>query len=212
MNTRLFLMRHGETVSNINLIYQGKGDSPLTELGREEAGQLGAALANEKFAAIYSSGLTRSLETARIIGEKCKISAITKVPDLNERDYGIFEGLGFEEIRRQYSELYELWITHPYKASIPEAETLDKFQARCVLAIQKIVASHPGQNICVVGHGGTNRCILFHYMNLALENFWRIKQDNCCINTIEFDRHPKVTLLNSTWFLGEKRVSRTGIY
>jgi len=85
-------------------------------------------------------------------------------------------------------------------------------QERGVSAIEKLIAKHPGQTICVVGHGGINRCILFHYMNLWLDNFWRIRQDNCCINIIEFDSHPMVALLNSTWFLGERRISKVGIY
>lgn len=205
------MIRHGETLSNIELIYQGAGNSPLSELGIQETQQMAEALRKIPFSEIYSSDLTRSYETGKIIAESHNLEVI-KVPELNERNYGVFEGLNFNQIKEKYPKLYDTWLHHPVKAEIPKAETLEDFQARTVKAVQEIVKKHKDQTICVVGHGGTNRCILFHYMNLALDNFWRIKQDNCCVNIIEFERHPRVSLLNSTWFLGEKRVSRLAIY
>jgi broad specificity phosphatase PhoE len=211
LNTRLILLRHGETQSNLNLIYQGQGDSPLTELGILEAQQLSEALRGEKLAGIYSSTLSRSFETARIVAEKHKLEVV-KIPELIERFYGVFEGLTFEEVKKKYPKDYKEWLTHPYRAQIPKSEPLDDLQKRGVAAIERILAAHQHQTVCVVGHGAVNRAILFHYMNLALDNFWRVKQDNCCVNIIEFDLHPMVTLLNSTWFLGEKRVSKVGIY
>lgn len=211
MTTRLFLIRHGETLSNVEMIYQGQGDSPLSSLGVEETKQLAAALRSEKFAGIYCSTLLRSMETARIVGEPHSLAPLP-LPGLIERFYGDFEGLKFTDIKQNYPEIYEVWLHHPDRAKIPQAESLEELQTRGVKAIEKIISEHKGKTVCVVGHGGINRTILFHYMNLGLDNFWRIKQDNCCVNIIEFDRHPIVTLLNSTWFLGEKRVSKIEIY
>lgn len=211
MTTRLFLLRHGETLSNIELIYQGQGDSPLSELGLREGEELGKALAKEPFSAVYSSTLTRSYDTASFIAKHHNMD-VTKVPELIERDYGDFEGLTFQEIKKRYPTEYDTWLKHPDKAIIPGAETLEELQSRGVYAINKLIAQHKDQTICVVGHGGINRAILFNLMNLTLDNFWRIKQDNCCVNIIEFDHHPMITLLNSTWFLGEKRVSKIAVY
>jgi probable phosphoglycerate mutase len=209
--TRLFLLRHGETLANIELIYQGQGDSPLSELGVAESELLAKALENEKFAGIYSSTLARSSETANIIAKQSDLN-IVKIPELAERYYGVFEGLTFESIKEKYPDIYQLWLTNPDKAIIKDAETLEELQRRGVKAVSNILKKHKGETICIVGHGAINRTILFHYMNLGLDNFWRIKQDNCCINIIEFDKHPMVTLLNSTYFLGEKRVSKISIY
>lgn len=183
----------------------------MSSLGVEEARQLAVSLKGEKFAGIFCSTLLRSMETARLIGEPHNIAPLP-VPELVERFYGDFEGLKFTDIKQNYPEIYETWLLHPDQAKIPKAETLEELQARGVKAIEKIISRHKGKTICVVGHGGINRTILFHYMNLGLDNFWRIRQDNCCVNIIEFDRHPIVTLLNSTWFLGEKRISRIEVY
>lgn len=202
--TKLFLLRHGETKANLELRYQGRGNSSLSEIGIEESKLLANSLEDIKFSAIYSSTLERSFETATIVAEKHNLE-VEKLSGMIERDYGIFEGLSFKEIKEKYTEIYESWLKHPDKTIIPKAETLEEIQKRGVESIEGLVKKHKGQTFCVVGHGGINRTILFHYMNLSLDNFWRIKQDNCCINIIEFDHIPIVTLLNSTFFVGEKR-------
>jgi len=209
--TRLFLLRHGETLANIEQIYQGQGNSSLSELGVSEAKLLAEALKNENFSGIYSSTLSRSYDTASVVAGPHGIK-VEKIPELIERHYGIFEGLSFKEIKKKHAELYETWINHPDKATIEGAETLEYLQERGMQAISALLEKHTGQTICVVGHGAINRTILFHYMNLGLDNFWRVRQDNCCINIIELGRHPMVTLLNSTWFLGDKKITNAAIY
>jgi broad specificity phosphatase PhoE len=209
--TKLFLIRHGETLANIEQRYQGQGDSPLSELGIDEAKDLAKALKSEGFAAVYSSTLIRSNETAKIIAEPHG-SKVEKFPGMKERFYGVWEGLTFTEIKDRYPKIYGSWLENPDRTKIPKAEPLKDLQKRGVAAIEKLIKKHKGRTICVVGHGGINRTILFHYMKLDLNNFWRIKQDNCCINIIEFGKAPSVLLLNSTWFLGEKRMKGSGYY
>jgi phosphoserine phosphatase len=209
--TRLFLLRHGETLANIEQRYQGQGESHLSELGLEEAGDLSKFLSKEEFCAVYSSTLSRSYETAKIVAKPHNLE-VTKVKDLQEKYYGDWENLTFNEIKTKYPKIYESWLFNPGKTVIPKAETLKKLQSRGVTAIEKLLKKHKGKTFCVVGHGGINRAILFHYMNIELNNFWRIKQDNLCINIIEFGKIPSVILLNSTAFLGEKRVKGTGYY
>ena len=211
MTTRLFLLRHGETQANLEQRYQGQGESHLSELGLDESQKLAKFLSKENFSAVYSSSLIRSYETARLIAKTHNLE-VTKVPELVERHYGIWENLKFDEIKSKYPDIYGSWLIDPGKTLIPDAEPLLAVQKRGVMAVEALISKHQGETFCVVGHGGINRTILFHYMNIDLNNFWRIKQDNCCINIIEIDRMPIVTLLNSTIFLGEKRVKGSGYY
>lgn len=211
MPTRLFLLRHGETQSNIEGRYQGQGESNLSELGIEEADELSKFLSSEDFCAVYSSTLSRSYETACIVAKPHNLS-VEKMDALKERHYGIWEDMKFEDIRRKYPDLYGSWLIDPGKTIIPNAETLEAMQARGVAAIESLISKNKGKTFCVVGHGGLNRGILFHYMHIDLNNFWRIRQDNTCINIIEIDKAPIVTLLNSTTHLGEKRIKGTGYY
>lgn len=210
MPTRLFLLRHGETLANLEQRYQGQGQSDLSSQGIEEAKLLAEFLSKEKFAAFYSSTLTRSYRTASIIAARHNLE-VTQVKDLMERDYGVWENMKFDEIRKKFGAVYERWLMAPAKTRIAKAETLEALQKRGVKAIDKIIRKNKGKTVCVVGHGGLNRTVLFHYMNVDLNNFWRIKQDNCCVNIIEFSHIPMVTLLNSTAFLGEKRI-KPGYY
>jgi alpha-ribazole phosphatase/probable phosphoglycerate mutase len=209
--TRLYLLRHGETQSNIEQRYQGQGNSPLSELGIEESTELSKALQSEPIKAFYSSDLTRAHETAKIVAEPHGLQ-VKKLPGMKERFYGEWENLTFDEIKKKYPEIYETWLMDPAKAKIPGSETLEELQSRGVETIESTIKNHDGETICIVGHGGINRMILFHYMNLDLNNFWRIRQDNCCLNIIEFKNIPIVHLLNSTWFVGEKRMSGSGYY
>lgn len=203
----MFLLRHGETESNKQLRYVGREESPLTEQGKKEAALLAQALKEAHFSVIYSSPLSRSKETANILSTFHPGVEIIEDKRLVERDYGLFEGKTFEQLRTEYSDLYKKWLLHPAKTAIPNAETLEAVQKRGSLAIDNIINKHQGKNICVVGHGGINRIILFQFLGLGLDNFFRIKQDNCCINIIEFDEYgPMIMLLNSTSFIAERRI------
>lgn len=211
MPTRLFLIRHGETQANLEQRYQGQGESHLSELGLEESEELSKFLAKERFRAVYSSTLSRSYETAKLIAKPHDLE-VTRIEALIERHYGIWEDMRFDEIRAKYPDVYGSWLIDPGKTMIPGAEPLDALQKRGVTAIESLISAHKDKTICVVGHGGINRAILFHYMHMDLNNFWRIKQDNTCINIIEMDKVPTVTLLNSTSHLGEKRIRGAGYY
>lgn len=211
MPTRLFLLRHGETQANLEQKYQGQNESHLSEQGRKQSVELSKYLSKEDFRAVYSSTLSRSFETAKNVAGPHGLE-VTQVPDLIERNYGEWENMRFEDIRAKYPAIYESWLIDPGKTVIPGAEKLEDLQERGVKAIEHIVHMHRNQTICVVGHGGINRTILFHFMHIDLNNFWRIKQDNCCINLIEIDKVPMVALLNSTAHLGETRIKGTGYY
>lgn len=196
-------MRHGETLSNIAEIYQGQGNGQLSKNGIAQAKATAKYLSDTKIDVIYSSSLDRSYETASIVAKPHKLK-VTKVPDLKERYYGEWEGLKFNIIARKYKELYKLWLKDPNLALIPGAEKLLDLQKRGVDAVEKIVKKHKNRTILIVGHGGINRTVLFHYIGVDLNHFWKIRQNNCCINIIEFRKpYPRVALINSTSHLSK---------
>jgi probable phosphoglycerate mutase len=87
--TRLVLARHGETAWSKSGQHTGRTDIPLTDVGREQALRLGAALAGRSFSAVLTSPLARAADTARLagFGDRLRIE-----PDLQEWDYGVYEG------------------------------------------------------------------------------------------------------------------------
>lgn len=89
VETRLVLARHGETAWSKSGQHTGRTDIPLTELGREQARRLGAELAGRTFGGVFASPLARASETAHLAGFA---SALVTDPDLQEWDYGVYEG------------------------------------------------------------------------------------------------------------------------
>ncbi|MBU0686575.1 MAG: histidine phosphatase family protein [Candidatus Margulisbacteria bacterium] len=214
MPANLYLIRHGETKSNVDLRYQGSGDSLLTENGIEAARELSEHFKDLNFKGIYCSDLTRGLETAKIIAQHHPVSP-TVIPKLQERHYGDWEGLNFKEIEKKYPGLYDSWLKNPAKAKIPKAETLEAMQKRGIAALKSILKKHTNNsdNILIVGHGGMNRIILFYFLGLDLNCFWRIRQSNCCVNIIEFGKKRNVVaLMNSTGYVNKAMVRKIPIY
>lgn len=205
-------MRHGETEANIAQIYQGQGNSVLSKNGRHQAAAAAKFLKDMKIDAIYCSDLTRSHDTAKAVAGHHKKLKPKPLKALRERYYGCWEGLRFNEIEKKHGPLYKRWHKAPDKANIPGAETLKQLQKRAVSAVKGLMKKHRGQTVLIVGHGGINRTILFHFLGMPLKNFWKIKQDNCCINIIEpGSKGHKVTLLNSSCFLGELRLKKKDV-
>lgn len=202
----LFLLRHGETIANLNQIYQGQGDDILSKTGIAQAKFISKNLSNINFSAFYSSDLTRAFETAKFIAKPHNMP-VTKIPELKERNYGCWEGLCAAEVAKKYSRVYKTWLKNPNNAKIPYAETLLELQKRGVKAIQKIIKRHKDENVLVVGHGGINRVILSCFLGLDLNYFWRLMQNNCGINIINFkELYPKVKLINGRCVIDEQRL------
>src|SRR5688572_32549109 len=101
--TQLIIVRHGQTEWNTAGIRQGHLDSRLTGKGVAQAQALGARLAREKFAALYSSDLGRAVQTAMAVADLTGHEIITD-PRLRERHLGIFQGLNAAEITEKYPE------------------------------------------------------------------------------------------------------------
>lgn len=118
--THIVLVRHGETDWNRERRLQGQLDVPLNAQGREQAAQLGRALAREPFDAIYASDLSRARETAQALaGEVGK--AVRDDTGLRERCYGGFEGLTYAEVAERHPAEFEAWQSRVPEFARPAA-------------------------------------------------------------------------------------------
>jgi len=144
----LILARHGETDWNRNGIWQGHGDPPLNDLGRRQAAELAARLADVEIDALYSSDLRRAYETAEIVA-RAKGLSITTDAELREMDVGSWSGLTTDEIRERFPEVE---YAH-------DAEAREVFHARAVGALDRLAKAHAGDRVLVVTHGGVIRSL-----------------------------------------------------
>lgn len=201
--TRLIVVRHGQTVWNLERKYQGHSDIALTDKGLRQAEAVGARLADEKIDAVYASDLSRAFKTAECIAARHNLT-VRVVPALREIKFGDWEGLTYEQISAQWPGLLgKLWTT-PDELQIPGGESFQQLKERAYAAIEKIVAAHPDQTVVVVAHGGTIGTILCAMLDIHLNHVWNIRQDNTAVNIIEYyEGRPTITLLNCVRHLVE---------
>jgi probable phosphoglycerate mutase len=156
--TRIVAVRHGETAWNAEMRMQGQLDVPLNATGRWQAGRVAAALADEPFDAIYASDLARAAETAAEIA-RVQGRAVRTDAGLRERCFGVFQGLTFDEVEARWPDGSRRWKKRDPDYAPEGAETLRAFYARCVGTAERLAATHPGQSIALVAHGGVLDCL-----------------------------------------------------
>jgi broad specificity phosphatase PhoE len=222
MGTTLYLIRHGETEGSEEKRYKGTIDVPLSKRGirqMEEASKYIVELSRNRsnfllshdnppippllkggegglLDAVYCSDLSRAVKSAQIIAEPFRLSPV-KINKLRERDFGVWEGMSFDEIKEKYPEDFNAWARNPLRFSPTGGENTLEVKERCMNAIDRVVDTHNGENIAVVAHGGVNRIILCQFLGIPLENIFRIEQDYGAVNIIEFHgNYPVIRLIN----------------
>lgn len=200
MVTTLYLVRHGETEGAEVRRYKGSIDVPLSGKGIEQMKQVAEYLIAEnhpdKLGAVYCSDLSRAIKSAEIIAESHGLSPLI-IPALRERNFGIWEGMSFDEIRERYPKEFEAWAVNPLKFSPIGGESTFEVKKRIIKAFDEIIGDHNGEHIAIVSHGGVNRIILCHFLGIPLENIFRIEQDYAAVNIIElWDKYPVIKLIN----------------
>lgn len=151
--TRICLVRHGETDWNREKRLQGHEDIPLNATGLAQALTTAHHLAEHPFTAIYSSDLSRAMTTAQAAANQVGIP-VTPVPELRERDCGIFQGLTQDEALENHEEGYSRYRGRDPDYAIPGGESLREVADRVTDVLHRLAELHEGETILVVSHGG----------------------------------------------------------
>jgi probable phosphoglycerate mutase len=190
--TRVIIVRHGQTQWNLKLIRQGHLDSPLTDRGIAQAKALGKRLAQEGFTALYSSDLGRAVQTAEMIGA---VTGHCVVIDerLRERNLGVFQGLGRDEIERRFPEEYRLHRSIGPDYVIPSGESVRQQVERNLLCLAELGEKHVADTIVVVTHGGVLSGLFRHTFSIPFSAPRRFEFMNASLNVFNYE--------NGSWFL-----------
>ena len=198
---RIVLVRHGQTEWNKFERFRGRVDIDLDETGRKQAEAAAEKIAQWEISAIYSSPLKRTMSTAQFAADRLGL-AVQPLEEINDMDFGEWQGLSIEETRRKYSSLFDLWRYRPEKLEIPGAETLEDVRKRALAAIDEVMAKHEDETIALVSHRVVCKVLLCHVLGLDNSHFWQIAQDTTAINLFEiWDGRPSVLLINDTCHL-----------
>jgi len=196
---RMLLVRHGETIWNNQLRYQGHTDIPLSDVGKQQAEKLALRLRNWTINAFYASDLSRAKETAEIIA-RFHQKPVELCAGLRETRFGAWEGLTYKEIASQFPDVWQSWHQDPVNVVIPEGESVAQVAQRAWNTFQKIICRHQEEDtILIASHGGTIRLLLAQALQMNMSLFWNIRQDNTALNIIDvFGDRYIVSLINDT--------------
>lgn len=166
----LALVRHGQSLWNLENRFTGWVDVPLTERGREEAKEAGRRLRGLTFDVAYTSALRRAQDTLAEILHAMELAVpVIRDQALNERHYGDLQGLNKDELRRQYGEeQVHIW-RRSYDVPPPNGEALKDTAARTLPFFERCIMGdvRQGKNVLVVAHGNSNRSIVMELDRLS---------------------------------------------
>ncbi|CAN1516400.1 GpmA Phosphoglycerate mutase 1 [Fimbriimonadaceae bacterium] len=169
---KLILVRHGQSLWNLEDRFTGWVDVPLTAQGREEASKAGVKLAEYSIDVAYTSNLARAQNTLALILEATgKQVPIIKDEALNERHYGDLQGLNKKRTAEQYGEeQVHIW-RRSYNVPPPNGESLEMTAARTLPFFERCILGDiaQGKDVLVVAHGNSNRSIVMKLDNLTQE-------------------------------------------
>ncbi|MFM8569810.1 MAG: 2,3-bisphosphoglycerate-dependent phosphoglycerate mutase [Candidatus Kapaibacterium sp.] len=169
----LTLVRHGESVWNLENRFTGWVDVDLSARGEEEARSAGAMLRAVPVDVLFTSVLKRAIRTADLMCSAAGITPSRVIRDeaLNERHYGDLQGLNKDDIGREYGmEQLKIW-RRSYDVPPPNGESLKMTQERVLPYYREHIEPmlRAGSNVLVVAHGNSLRALVMHIEGMTPE-------------------------------------------
>ncbi len=155
--TKLIIVRHGESEANKLGVIAGHNDYLLTALGRKQADETAAHLANEQIDAVYASDLARAMETAEPHAAMRGLSVIPS-RELRETFCGDWEGVSFAYVKANAPAAYATMSTDFFRFTLPNGESVAHSGRRFLREILRIAKAHEGKTVLVAAHGAVIRC------------------------------------------------------
>ena len=185
MPTLFTVIRHGETVANLNCVIQGQSDVPLSPAGEKQAELLARRWKNRRFDAVYSSDLSRAVRTAEIVAHGMK-PVLT--PELREMDLGEWVGHTTAEVAELYPEEWRTFRSASVECRATGGESRRELLERISCFFRAAAARHPDGNVLVVTHGGALRAFFLMLMGGSLNDRALLPSTgNTGISTVRYD-------------------------
>jgi broad specificity phosphatase PhoE len=180
----LHLIRHGHS-QYAGDRYIGKTDTPLTEQGVEQARSVCRRLETLPFEALYCSPALRARETLKPLLDKDPSRPLVVLSDLQEVDFGQWEGLSFSEIQSHSPGLIAGWVSGSREFTFPGGESLETFWQRVCQVGERLLAGEE-KMVAVVTHAGVIRYLLCHFLGIPPEQHRIFQIDPGSLTTLTF--------------------------
>ena len=194
--TNLLLIRHAQNDWVGERLAGWTPGVHLNDEGRAQAVALAVRLESVPLAAVYSSPLDRTLETAQPIADTHSVPVQMREA-LGETRYGEWTGRRLQELKTE--DLWPVVQVYPAGARFPGGESLREVQARIVAELDAIRDAHLEQTVAVVSHSDPIKLAVAHYVGLPLDLFQRLVVSPASVSAFSFTRFgPRLVFLNHT--------------
>lgn len=187
----IYIVRHGQTVWNIEKRLQGRSDIELTQKGIDLAAETGENLKDTRIDIIYSSPLKRAVQTAEAIRGSRNIEIRTD-DRLKELSFGDYEGHTNDELIAMPGCTFRYFFDRPeLYVPGPNGETLEELCQRAADFMQNVIEPMAEdtrmERIMIVAHGAMNKALMSHVKQHGIKDFWSGGlQRNCNVIIIDY--------------------------
>ena len=184
MTTAVFLVRHGQTESNINGYYMGWSNEDLSEIGYSQARRLASRMASQNIASVYSSPLKRTYNTAAILAKPHHLEA-NVTDEIIEIQLGSWHGLHRDEIKQRWPELWQQSRIDPSEVRMPDGESFAEVTERAVRAFNRIVVANQGRQAVIVSHEVVIKVIITHVLGASNRIYRQFEIANASLSEVQ---------------------------
>ena len=186
----IYLVRHGETLANRQGILQGWSNNPLDDTGEKQAAALVARAERVPLAAIYTSDLIRTRQTAAPLAQARGIQPIA-LPGLREVSFGKWDGHHLDEIQEKDPETLRDIFLKPAQVDLEAEEDLYASQKRGWKTFKGLVEKmEPDTSILCVSHGGLIRLLVCSLLDIPIDNMWKLSLYNTAfVQVVETEKY-----------------------
>jgi len=182
---QIYLIRHGETEFNRLGIFRGRYEVDLNDNGRSQAGDTGRVLKDEDISFILSGPLSRTVETARIVAGE--IGVDYRIDEaFNNIALGKWQGVEKEKVKREFPEMWKIWISDAENLKLPGGESVEEVRQRATRRLLEVVAEEEG-NFAIVTHRSVIKGLAASMLGVAAPYFWKFYVDNAAYGVFEYD-------------------------
>ncbi|WP_369270697.1 bifunctional RNase H/acid phosphatase [Streptomyces sp. R11] len=196
------LLRHGETPLTPQKRFSGSGgtDPSLSDVGREQAERVGAALARRgTIQAVVASPLARTRETAGIVAARLGLD-VSVDDGLRETDFGAWEGLTFGEVRERHPDDLNAWLADPEARPTGDGESFAATATRIAATRDKLIAAYAGRTVLLVTHVTPIKTFVRLALGAPPESLFRMELSAASLSAVAYyaDGNASVRLFNDT--------------
>jgi broad specificity phosphatase PhoE len=187
--TRFLLIRHGENDTVGKRIAGRAAGVSLNQAGRRQAEALVGRLESWDVAAVLSSPMERTVETATPLAGARGLPVIVR-KRLNEVDYGQWTGMSFEELRAIPG--WGHYNGFRSGTRIPGGELISEVQTRMVCELEQLAREHPGGTLALFSHGDPIKTALAHAMGMPLDLIPRLTIGTASVSILDYSPYGPV--------------------